>query len=165
MRQQKQYLEAGKIVNTHGVRGEVKIQPWSDSPAFLCSIPCFYIDNTPFTVRRASVHKDCVIAALDGVTDLDQAILFKNKIVYIDRKDAKLPEGQFFVQDLIGLTVIEQDTQNTVGTIKEILDLPAGNVYVVQGADREILIPAVPAFILQTDLEAGVVYVHLIEGM
>ena len=165
MKQQKQYLEAGKIVNTHGVRGEVKIQPWSDTPEFLCGFSVLYIDQQPVRVQRAYVHKNCVIAVLEGVSDLDAAIRLKNKVVYIHRKDAKLPVGQFFVQDLIGLTAVSDDTGAEIGTVSDILDLPAGNVYVIQGDNREILVPAVPEFIRETDLAQGIIRIHLIEGM
>lgn len=79
-----QYLEAGKIVGTHGVRGEVKIQPWANSPEFLCDFPTLYIDRVPVRVLSAKVHKSCIIALFEGISGIDDAILLKNKTVLID---------------------------------------------------------------------------------
>jgi len=161
----KRYLEAGKIVNTHGVRGEVKIQPWSNTPDFLAGFKTIYIDEVPVRLLRSRVHKDCLIAALENVTTVDEAIRFKNKLVRIDRNDYPLAPGEFFLQDLPGLRVLDADTGAELGVLKDVLELPAGNVYEVQGPDRTILIPAVPAFIAETDVDAGWIRVRLIEGM
>ena len=158
----KQFLEAGKIVNTHGVRGEVRITPWADSADFLKKFRVFYIDGAPVRVVRSRVHKSQLIAALEGVEDVSAAMALKNKVVCIDRGDAKLPKGRFFVQDLLGLPV-RSDEGVELGTLSDILDLPQGQVYVVRG-EREILIPDVPEFVLDVDLETGIT-VHLIEGM
>ena len=156
------YLEAGKIVNTHGVRGEVRIVPWADSAEFLRRFRTFYIDGTAYKVLRSRVHKSQLIAALEGVEDVNAAMALKNRVISIDRADAKLPEGRYFVQDLIGLAVRSDDGAE-LGQLSEVLDLPQGQVYVVKG-EREILIPDVPEFILNIDPETGIT-VHLIEGM
>lgn len=156
------YLEAGKIVNTHGVRGEVRIVPWADSAEFLRRFRTFYIDGTAYKVLRSRVHKSQLIAALEGVEDVNAAMALKNRVISIDRADVKLPEGRYFVQDLIGLPV-KSDDGAELGQLTEVLDLPQGQVYVVKG-EREILIPDVPEFILNIDPETGIT-VHLIEGM
>ena len=158
----KQFLEAGKIVNTHGVRGEVRITPWADSAEFLRRFHVFYIDGQPVKVLRSRVHKSQLIAAFEGVDDVNAAMALKNKVLFIRREDAKLPEGRFFVQDLLGLPVYT-DAGEDIGTLADVLDLPQGQVYVVKGA-REILIPDVPEFILNVDETEGIT-VHLIEGM
>ena len=159
----KNFLEAGQVVNTHAIKGEVKILPWADSAEFLCAFKTLYIDEMPVKVLSARVHKGCVIALLEGVESINDAMRLKNKIVCIDRVDAKLPKGHFFISDLIGAKVLTEEGQ-PLGELSEVLDLPAGNVYVVKGA-REILIPAVAEFIKNVDLEAGIITVHLIEGM
>lgn len=159
----KQYLEAGQIVNTHGVRGEVKIKPWADSADFLKKFKQLFIDETPVRVLHSRVHKDCLIATLEGVEDVNAAVRLKNKVVYIDRDDAALPEGSYFIQDLLGAEVVDENG-TLLGHLDDVMELPASNVYVVKG-EREILIPAVPAFILNTDVERGVITVRLIEGM
>lgn len=91
------YLEAGKIVNTHGIAGEVKILPWADDPAFLLDFDTLYIDGQPVSLLGARVHKNCVLAKLAGIHDINEAMKLKNKVVFIDREDAELEEGAFFL--------------------------------------------------------------------
>ena len=160
----KQYLEAGRIINTHGIRGEVKVDPWTNSPEFLAGFKRFFIDEKPIDVISARVHRNFVILALKGICDIDTAILLKNKTIYIDRDDAPLSDGEYFLQDIIGLKVLDEKSGAEIGTLSEVIDLPSGAVYVVNG-EREILIPAVPEFIKHVDIDGGAVTVSLIEGM
>lgn len=157
------FIEAGEIVNTHGVRGEVKILPWTDSAEFLAAFRTLYIDGRPVKVRSARVHKQTVLASLEGVEDVNAAMRLKGRRVFIDRADAKLPEGGYFIQDIIGAEVVTEDGES-IGKLAEVMDAPASLVYVVRG-ERERLIPAVPEFILKTDADAGIITVRLIEGM
>ena len=161
--EKQQYIEAGKIVNTHGVKGEVKIQVWLDSPDFLKTFKRIYIDGKAVKIMSARVHKDFLIALLEGVNDVNEAMCLKNKTVYIDRKDAKLPRGAYFLQDIIGAKVFDE-TGNDVGTLTDIMETPASQIYVVEG-ESEHLIPAVDEFILAVDADKGEVRVKLIEGM
>mgnify|MGYP002864269542 CR=1 FL=1 len=159
----KQYLEAGRIVNTHGIRGEVKIEPWADDASFLTRFRRFYLDGKPIGVRSVRVQKTMCICALEGVEDVNTAMTLKGKVIFIDRRDAKLPAGTVFLQDILGAKVVEEDGHE-LGILEEVLPAPAASVYVVRG-EREILIPDVPAFILEKDAENGIVTVRLIEGM
>lgn len=161
--EKKKYIEAGKIVNTHGVRGEVKIQVWLDSPEFLRKFKTLYIDSKPVKLLSGRTHKGFLIAALEGVEDINAAMSLKNKTVFIDRADAKLPKGAYFLQDIIGARVVDEQG-GEIGTLEDILETPASDVYVVRG-ESEHLIPAVDEFILSTDAENGVITVRLIEGM
>lgn len=159
----KKYLEAGKIVNTHGVLGEVKIVPWTDSADFLKRFKFLYIHGKPVRMLSSRAHNGFLIAKLEGVDDINAAMPLKNQTVSIDRYEAKLPQGSFFLSDLIGASVIDESGAE-LGKLTDVLETPAHNIYVVTG-EREILIPAVPAFILKTDVSAGVVTVRLIDGM
>jgi len=161
---EKRFLEAGMIVNTHGVRGEVKLQPWADSPSFLAGFERLFIDGSPVRVLSARVHKGCVIAALDGVTDFNGAIKLKNKVVSIDRDEVQLEEGRHFVADLIGLRAIDAATGSELGAVADVMSLPANSVYVIKG-EREILVPAVPDFVEEVNTTDGYVRLRLIEGM
>jgi len=98
---QKPYLEAGKIVNTHGVRGEVRIQPWADDAAFLLGFRTFYIDGAPVHVAHSRVHKGMLVVKFQGVDDVNAAMTLKNRVVSIARADVTLPDGQYFQQDLL----------------------------------------------------------------
>ena len=157
------FLEAGQIVNTHGVRGEVKIQPWADSAEFLRGFKKLYINGTAYRLRGSFVHKGCLIAALDGVEDVNAAMALKGKTVCIDRADVKLPKGKYFLSDILGARVLSEDGTE-LGVLADVIENPTQNVYVVRGG-AEHLIPAVPEFIRGVDTENGIVTVHLIEGM
>ena len=159
----KEFLDCGRIVNTHGIRGEVRIVPWADSPDFLCQFSTLYLDGAPRRVLSSRVHKGSVIARLDGVDTVEEAMLLRDKTVQIRRTDARLAEGTFFLADIIGLSVVDEQGQ-TLGTLKEVLSPSVQQVYVVEG-EREIMIPAVPEFILETNIAGGDIKVRLIEGM
>ena len=159
----KQYIEAGRIVNTHGIAGEVKIQVWLDSPMFMKRCRRLFCEGRELRFVSAREHKGFLLAKLEGVEDVNAAMCLKGKDVYIDRADARLPKGHFFLQDIIGAKVVEESGAE-VGILEDIMETPASRIYVVRG-ESEHLIPAVPEFILSCDTEAGIVKVHLIEGM
>ena len=159
------FLEAGKIVNTHGIAGEVKILPWADSPDFLLDFDTIYIDGKPIALLSARVHKNCVLARLEGVEDVNAAMRLRDKTVFIDREDVELEEGAFFLADIMGLEVRDADTGAVLGKIADILTLPASNVYVVKGGETDHMIPAVPEFVVETNVDGGYIRVKLIEGM
>lgn len=161
---QKEFLEGGQIVNTHGIKGEIKIDSWCDTPEILAQIETFYIDGKPRRVRSARIHKNCVIALMEGVDDINTAVTLKGKIIQIPRSAVNLPEGQVFMADLIGLTVLNADDGTELGTLADVLTPSMQKVYVVRG-EREILIPAVDEFIDEINLSDGYIKVHLIEGM
>ena len=157
------FIDAGKIVNTHGVRGEVRIEVWLDSPAMLKRCGRVFLGGEERKLLSAREHKGFLIAQIEGVSDVNAAQALKNRVLQIARADARLPRGAFFLQDIIGASVVDESGAE-VGTLAEVLELPTQRVYVVRG-ETEHLIPAVPAFILNTDAEAGVITVRLIEGM
>ena len=156
----KEYVEAGRIVNTHGVNGEVKIEVWLDSPEYFRSFKRLYLNGEEKKILSARVHKSFVIARLDGVEDLNAAMALKGKTVEILRADAHLKEGEFFVQDILGFRVVdEQGTE--IGRLVDAEETPASMIY----GEKEHLIPAVREFILSIDAEREEIRVHLIEGM
>ncbi len=157
------FIEAGRITNTHGVAGEVKIEVWLDSPQLLRRCGRVFLDGAEKRILSGKVQKNFLIAKLEGVEDVKAAMALKGRTVFIDRSDARLPAGSYFLQDILGARVIDERGRE-IGRLTEVLERPAANVYVVQG-ETEHLIPAVPAFILSTDPAAGVITVRLIEGM
>lgn len=159
------YIPAGRIVNTHGVRGEVRIEVWLDSPAYLKTFPRVFLDGEEKKVLSAFIHKQFLVVQLEGIPDVNAAMPLKGKKVMVAREDARLPKGGYFLQDLIGATVQAEDGK-PVGTLTDILEKPASEIYVVTDAEgHEHLIPAVPAFVLSADADAGLVTVRMIEGM
>ena len=157
------YLEAGKIINTHGIRGEVKIEPWADSPDFLKGFRFIYIDSRPVKLISSRVQGRFLIAKLEGVDDMNAAEALKNRVVYIDREDAPLSEGEYFISDLIGFTAVTEDGK-VLGKVTEILSRPGGDILVIEG-EREILVPLVPEFVIARVMDGGRITLRLIEGM
>ena len=157
------FIDAGKIVNTHGVRGEVRIEVWLDSPAMLKRCGRVFLGGEERKLLSAREHKGFLIAQIEGVSDVNAAQALKNRVLQIARADARLPRGAYFLQDIVGASVVDESGAE-IGKLAEVLELPGQRVYVVRG-ETEHLIPAVPAFILNTDAEAGRITVRLIGGM
>lgn len=160
----KRLLDAGKIVNTHGVRGELRIIPWCDSAEFLLGFKNLYIDGKPVRVSASRVHKSNLLIKLEGIDDINSALLLKNQIVQIDRTEANLPAGTYFIEDMIGLRVLDDMTGDEIGRVTEVLKMPANDVYVVKG-EREYMIPAVKAFVIETNVGGGYLRVKMQKGL
>lgn len=166
----KPYLEAGKIVGTHGVRGEFKIQPWCDSAAFLCGFQTLYLDDAgqkPLKMQSLRPHKNVVLAKADGVTSIELAEALRGKILYISRADAHLEEGKWFVQDLLSCKVIDIDTDEEYGVLTEVIPgVGANDVWCVKSQNgEETLVPAIPDVVLETDIDAGVIRIRPLSGL
>ena len=155
-------LPTGQIVNTHGLRGHVKVMPWADSPEDLLDFDRFFIGGKEYAVEHSSLQKSMVLLKLEGVDDIDAAALLRNKELCISRDDVELEEGVVFIADLIGLPVVADGVE--IGKITEVLTLPGNDVYVVKG-EHEYMIPAVQEYVEPLKLADGCVHVHLIEGM
>ena len=162
------FLECGKIINTHGVRGGVKLESWCDTPDDLAALSKIYIkrgaEYTEHKVRRASVFKQFVLMEIEGISSVDDAAALKGTTVYADREDFDIEEGAYFVADIIGLPVIDKETGEAIGTLCDVLNLGASDIYTVKTDKGEKMIPAVPEFIKEVDTEKGI-FVSLIEGM
>lgn len=155
-----QFLEAGEIVTTHGVRGEVKVLPWADDAEFLTDFDRVRIDGTTYSVEACRVQKNCNLLKLKGVDTMEQAQQFRGKIVEIFREDAS--DELIFAAELIGVRVFSGDVE--LGKITDVLDYPGNKVYVVVG-EHSYMIPAVKQFICSTDLDDNLMQVQIIEGM
>ena len=155
-----QFIEAGEIVTTHGVRGEVKVLTWLDSPELLCEFDRCRIAGKDYTMESVRVQKTCNLVKLSGIDTMEAAQAMRGKVIELYRED--IDEDVIFGAELIGVEVYEGDT--LLGKITDVLDYPASSVYVVSG-EHEYMIPAVSQFILSTDVDANRMQVKLIEGM
>ena len=158
-------INVGTIVNAHGIRGEVKLNPVGFDPAFLAEFDRFCIGGKETEVLSSRVHKSVLLLTLPGVEDMDAALALKGKTVAIYADDVALPEGEYFDVELEGCAVLDDDTGEEIGKLTRVLHYPAHKVYEVKGS-REYLIPAVPGvFIASVDIDAGVVRVHMMKGL
>lgn len=158
-------IKIGRIVNAHGIRGEVRIQPRDGDPAFLTKFKTFLLDGQPVSPTACRVHKSLVLAKFPGVDDMNAALALKDKDLYIRREDARLPEGEYFDDELLGLDVYDADSGACLGELTAVEAYPAHKIYTVRGK-REFLVPAVKdVFIQSIDMEAGRMDIHVWEGM
>ena len=155
-----QFIEAGEIVTTHGVRGEVKVLCWLDDPEMLCEFDRCRIDGREVILEQVRVQKTCNLVKLQGIDTMEAAQALRGKVLELYRED--IDDEVIFAAELMGMEV--QCEGKTIGKIAEVLDYPGNMVYVVRG-QREYMIPAVSAFVLNTDMENNLMQVRLIEGM
>ena len=164
----KQFLESGKIVGTHGIKGEVRIDPWCDSPEFLCAFKKLYLydKGETFIEVKSRPHKHITLAKIKGIDTIEQAERLRGKIVYIDRADINLGEGVNFVQDLIGLEVIDSDSGERYGKITDVLRTGANDVYEITDNDgRKYLAPVIDEVILSKNIDEGFVLIRPMKGI
>ena len=155
-----QFVEAGEIVSTHGVRGEVKVLPWLDCPEMLCEFDRCRIEGKDYKIEQCRVQKTCNLVKLSGIDTMEAAQLMRGKTVELYRDD--IDDEVIFAAELIGVEVFCEGEQ--IGKIVDVLDYPGNSVYVVKGK-HEYMIPAVSAFILDTNMAENTMQVKLIEGM
>ena len=155
-----QFVEAGEIVTTHGVKGEVKVLPWLDSPEDLCEFERCCIDGVEYKILNCRVQKTCNLVVLSGIDTMEKAQAMRGKTIELYRED--IDDEVIFAAELLGVEVYAGDAM--IGTIVDVLDYPGNMVYVVKG-EHEYMIPAVKQFVLHTDLEANRMDVTIIEGM
>lgn len=163
----KQFLEAGKIVGTHGVRGELRVNPWCDSAEFLKRFHVLYLGKgtVPLRVVSSRVNKSQLLVKLEGVDTVEKADIYRGKILYLNRADAKIPEGSYFMADLIGLGVYDADTFVYYGTVTEIMRTGANDVYqITSPSKKNYLIPAVEPVVREIDLEKEKMLIRPVKG-
>lgn len=164
----KKFLEIGKIVTTHGVMGEVKVYPWCDTPDFLAEFSRLYLHKgkDPVLVQRARVQKNMVLMKLEGTDTMEAAQALRGQILYADRADMPLEEGEYFIQDLIGLSVKDADTGEEYGVLSDVSQTGANDVYHIQKpGEAEKLIPAIKEVVIQTDIDGGVMKIRPLKGL
>ena len=155
-----QFVEAGEIVTTHGVKGEVKVLPWLDSPEDLCDFDRCRIEGKEYEIEQCRVQKTCNLVKLSGIDNMEAAQLMRGKKIELYRED--IDDEVIFAAELIGVEVYCEGRK--LGKIKDVLDYPGNSVYIVKG-EHEYMIPAVKEFILSTDMEKNEMHVRIIEGM
>ena len=159
-------LELGKVVNTHGIRGELKIQPWCDEPELFHELEYFYIDGNRYEIIKTRIHKNCIIAQVEGVQSINEAELLKNRVITIEREAlGELPEGTYYIADLEGLEVRTIEGR-VLGRIDEVIKTGSNDVYVLkETGGKPILIPVIDEVVKEVHPEEGYVLVELLKGL
>lgn len=164
----KEYLEIGKITSTHGIKGEVRVQPWCDSPEFMKKFKTLYFDKKgekPVSVS-CRPNGNMVIMKMQGVDTVEEASKYREKILYMKRSDAKLPEGTWFIQELIDCKVVDADDENiSYGILSDVSETGANDVWHITKEDKEYLIPAIPSVVISTDVVEGIIKIRPLKGI
>lgn len=166
----KQYLEAGKIVNTHGTGGYVKIESWCDSPEILASLGTLYLvgadgEYLPLHIAASSVHKHMALIKIENIDTVEKALRLKNTVVFANRDDLPIGENSHFIADLIGLPVIDADNSEMYGKLTDVTNNGASEIYeITKENGQKGYMPAVREFIVEIDLIRGI-FIRPIEGM
>ena len=160
-------LEIGKIVSSHGLKGEVKIQAWCDDVSVLTAVKHLYLGgkSDKRAVESAKSFKDMAIIKLSGVADIDEANKLRGKIVYADRDEIVKDEDAFFIVDLIGMTVKDADSEKIYGTLTDVSETGANDVYHIEKDGKTFLIPAIPQVIKNISLDDNIMEITPLEGL
>lgn len=162
-----QFLKVGIITSTHGLKGEVKIYPTTDSPERFLSISRVYIGESreKHTLVSARFFKQFVIGKFKSLDSIEAVEGLKGREIFVERADgAPLGENEYYIADLIGMRVNDK-THGDLGTVSDVLETGANDVYIVKGEYGEVLIPAIRQCILNVDVEAGTMEVDLLPGL
>ena len=162
------FLEAGRVVGTHGVRGELRVEPWCDSARFLTGFSEFYWDGGKEKVKVVSSrpHKNLLLLKLEGIDTVVQGDALRGRVLFLNRKDVKLPEGRFFVQDLIGLSAVDADDGRVYGKVTDVFPTGSNDVYQVTDEDgKNYLVPAIRDVVVRVDVDAGVMELRPMRGI
>ena len=164
-----EYMSIGQIVNVHGVKGEIKVYPLTDDMERFSKVKEFYVEQGPevvlYEVESVKYLKNTVIIKVAGIDTVEVAKKLIDKYVQIDRKKAvKLPQDSFFVCDLIDMQVYKVDG-TLLGTIQDVIETGSNDVYVVKGAEKEILIPGLKSIVKSINTEEKKMIVDLLEGL
>ena len=164
-----QLLQVGVITSTHGIRGEVKVYPTTDDPERFKALKKVILESgkeqIPLKIQGVRFFKKFVIVKFEGIDDINDIEKYKGKALLIPREDAvELDEDEYYIADLIGMEVFTEDER--FGVLKDVIETGANEVYVIDSPKHgEVLIPAIRQCILDVDIEAGRMKIHLLKGL
>lgn len=162
----KEFIEVGKIVGTHGVRGMVRIDPWADSGEFLCKFKTLYKSGgQPLLMRRIQPHGNIVIAQIKGIDSIEAAETLRGQVVYIKREDAGIPEGRYFVSELIGCKVFDAVSKEFYGKLTDVSKTGANDVWHIKRDEKEYLLPAIGEVVKRIDIEKEEIEISPMKGI
>ena len=164
----KQYIETGRIVGTHGIRGEMRLEVWADSPEFLKGIKQLYLSSNGegcLKLTAARPHKNICILKAKDIDTIEEAEKYRGKVVYINRNDKPLEKGRYYIQDLLGCAVFHAETGNKLGEISDVTQTGANDVWHIKSGENEYLIPVIPDVVKSVDVEKEEVKIVPLRGI
>lgn len=165
----KDYIEGGKVVGTHGVRGGLRIQPWCDTPEFLCQFKKLFLKTSSgydsVKVMSSKPHGNVVIMEINGVDNMDAAEALRGKIVYIERKALKLDKDQYLICDLLGCKVYDADSNKELGEISDVSKTGANDVWHISKEGKEYLIPVIDEVVISVDIDEDRIVIRPLKGI
>lgn len=163
----KQFLETGKITSTHGIKGEMRVEPWCDSPQFLCGIKKLYLDadgKKELNVLKMRVAGRMLIMKAEGIDSIEQAEAYRNKRIYLNRDDVNIGDGHF-IEDLLGCEVFNIDSGEKIGEISDVSKTGANDVWHIKSDDKTYLIPVIDSVVINVDVDNGKIEIRPLEGL
>jgi 16S rRNA processing protein RimM len=164
----KQYLEIGRINNTHGIKGEMKFELWCDDISYLKQFKTLYFDEKgerSVELISARPQKNSAIIKLDGIDSIEQAEKLKGTVLYGNREDASIDEDANYIQDLIGCYVVDIDTEEEYGQVKDVLNYGSCDIYDIESWGKHYLVPAIPDVVKEINTEYKVIYIKKMKGL
>lgn len=164
----KQYLEVGKLNNTHGIKGELKLQLWCDGIEYLKQFKTLYLDDNgvnALEIAGIRAQKDIAIIKFKDIDTIEKAQLIKGKIVYGNRSDAKIEQGANYIADLIGCNVFDDDTNENYGAVKDVLNYGSCDIYEIESDGKRRLIPATKDIVKHINTESRVIKIKRMKGL
>ena len=165
----KQYLEIGEVVSTHGVMGEMKVYPWADDADSLKKVKKVFLNDrgeNGIKVNSARKHKNMLLLTLEGVESMEGVRKYIGKTLYADRKEIKIEKGAYFIADLLGLEVIDSRDGSHIGKVQNVTNTGVQDIYHVEKDNGEVrMVPGVPAFIKEVNINKGYVAIEPIQGL
>ena len=165
----KDYIETGKFVGTHGVRGGLRVQAWCDSPEFLCQFKKLFLKEgesfKSLKIKSSKPHGNVVLMEVDGVDNMDAAEALRGKVLYLKREDLKLDKDQYLISDLINCNVYNVDTNDLLGTISDVSKTGANDVWHILRNGKEYLIPVIDDVVKNVDIDSNQVLIRPLLGI
>ncbi len=164
----KQYLEVGKINNTHGIKGEIKLMLWCDDIDYLKQFKRLYFDNQgreEVKILSCRPQKNQAILKLQGIDSIEQAELLKGKILYCNRDDADIDDDANYIADIIGCMIVDTDSGEEYGCVTDVLNYGSCDIYETMINKKHILIPATPDIVDSIDVENQIIKIHKMKGL
>ncbi|MBR2133466.1 MAG: 16S rRNA processing protein RimM [Eubacterium sp.] len=164
----KKYLEIGKINNTHGVRGEMKLQLWCDGIDYLKQLKRLYLDSdgkNQVKLISAREQKNLAIIKLEGIDSIEKAEELKGKVLYCDREDAVIEDGANYIADLIGCYVVDIDTEEEYGRVVDVVNYGSCDIYDIESWGKHTLIPAIEDVVKEINTEYQVIKIKRMKGL